>query len=516
MGNVTVDGFNYTAGTMFSWLSGQIHNIRVWDPDLVGGGSRWVFDEWDDGGAIAHDITVGTSDRTITANYSQQHQPIVNLLGLDGLHGVAAHFTSRGFPVDQPGLSGTWSDWVDNGTALSFDTTGANSNATERWITQAMFNIAPWDSVTAAFTRNVSYWHQVTPTVIIQGLPLFLYVPISFTVFGSVRTSSTATAWTDWVDYGSAVSVGGRVDVPPSTRYINLISTGATSLQFTITSARTIVVPFMAQFRPTVCLIGTNPEHTVDVRFNDSTANPVLRVAINVSGMWTDWADDGSFTVFSSNTSGIPPRRAINATQLLVDSAFSTCIIYEPPPPNNTEPNYKPLISLAFVALLLILGLLWGNRKPWDRHIPDPLHPMKPEELAKREADLRKMPIVDKFKVLSLAELEEKFAKDRHWTMATLAMPFAVVEGIIGIASLATGILKVPDSGNWLSAGLIVNTLLLLAGIIYSAFMQSRGYRVPSDAELASLKTEDEPKEVGLATDGKNKPKGGVAAENGG
>jgi len=513
MGNVTVDGFNYTAGTMFSWLSGEIHNIRVWDPDMVGGGSRWVFDEWDDGGAIAHDITIGRSDLTITANYSQQHQPIVNLLGLDSLHGVAAHFTSRGLPVDQPGLSGTWSDWVDNGTALSFDTTGANSNATEHWVTQMTFNSAPWDSVTAAFTRDVFYWHQVTPTIIFQGLPLFVSVPISFTVFGSVKTAGTATAWTDWVDYGSAVSVGGRVDVPPSTRYINLISKGATSLQFTITSARTIVVPFMAQFRPTVCLIGTNQDHTVDVRFNDSTVTPVRRVAINVSGIWTDWADDGSFTLFSSNTSGYPPRRAVNATQLLVDSVFSACIIYEPPPPVSPEPNYKPLISLAFVALLLILGLFWGNRKPWDRHIPDPLQPMKPEELAKREAELRKMPIADKFKVLSLAELEEKFAKDRYWTMSTLAMPFAVVEGIIGVASLATGILRVPDSGNWLSAGLIVNTLLLLAGIIYDAFMQSRGYRVPGEAELASLKQEDMPKEVGLIADEKGQREGGVAAE---
>jgi hypothetical protein len=330
-------------------------------------------------------------------------------------------------------------------------------------------------------------------------------VPISFTVFGSVKTAGTATAWTDWVDYGSAVSVGGRVDVPPSTRYINLISTGATSLQFTITSARTIVVPFMAQFRPTVCLIGTNPEHTVEVRFNDSTASPVLTVAINVSGMWTDWADQGSFTVFSSNTSGYPPRRAINATHLLVDSAFSACIVYEPLPPVSLEPNYKPLISLAFVALLLILGLLWGNRKPWDRHIPDPLKPMKPEELAKREAEL------EKFEALSLAELEEKFAKDRHWTMATLAMPFAVVEGIIGVASLMTGVFMVPESGNWFSAGLIVNTLLLLAGIVYDAFMQSRGYRVPSDTELSSLKEENKPKAGGLPTKEETKQTGAVA-----
>ena len=488
MGNVSVNGKNYSYGTIFPWYSGEVYDISVLDPDMVSGGSRWVFDNWSDGGAVVHDVLVGTVDRTITANYSQQHQPVVNLLGLDNLHGVAAHFTSRGLPVDLPGQSVKWSDWVDNNTALSFDTTGANSDANERWVTLTVFNTAPWTSVNSMFTRDVFYWHQVRPVLLIQNLPPFVSVPISFTVFGSVRTASTVSAWTDWVDYGSALTVGGRVTISPYERYINAISKNAIQLQFTILSAATITVPFMPQFKPNVCLIGTNLAHTVNVRFNDSTLTPVARIAINVSGSWSDWADGGSFAVFPSNTSGFPPRRAVNATQLLVDSAFRACIIYEPPAPTNPEPNYKPLISLAFVVLLVILGLFWGSRKPWDRHIPNPLKPMTPEELVKREAELRKMPIIEKFRVLSLAELDEKFARDRHWTMTTLAMPFAIVEGIIGIASLATGILKVPETGNWLSAGLLINSALVLAGILFGLLMQRKGYLVPTEEQLVNLK----------------------------
>ena len=208
------------------------------------------------------------------------------------------------------------------------------------------------------------------------------------------------------------------------------------------------------------------------------------------------------------NTTGTPPRHAINATSLLVESAFSSCIVYEPPPPTNVEPNYKPFISLAFVIILLIFGLYWGSKKPWDRHIPAQKG-ANPEEIAKKEAELRKMSTAEKMQKLGMTDLEEKFSRDRHWTMTILAMPFAVVEAIIGMASFATGILSVPESGNWLSAGLIVNSLLFLAGIIYDSFMQTKGYKVPSEEELAVLKEEDLPKKDDKTVAGK---KAGPAA----
>jgi hypothetical protein len=465
--------------------------------------ARWITPE---DFSIAPWIQV-TSAFSRSVTYRNQFRPVINLIGLSAVHGVTALFTAMGQPVTQPGQSSAWSDWVDANTALSFDAQGAGSNQTERWITQESFNALPWVQVISPFSRSIVYYHQVTPVVVLQeiipgglhqGLPSTFAVQIHFVEFGLSGSADANDSWSDWVDNDTLLSIVMPAAMPYE-RFINMVSKDLTTLEFTVTGINTIAIPFIHQFKPTVYLLGTDSEHTVGLSYNDSSGDQVQVHLLGLSGSWSDWADEWSFANFSGSTTGSPPLYAVNETNLIVDSAFTAVIIYNgtPPitPPANPEANFKPLISVFFVIILIVLGIVLGRRKPWDRYIPPAKSVTKPEEMAKREMELKKMPIAQKLKLLTPAELKGKFTYDRRWTMTMLALPFAAVEGTIGVSSLITGILRVPEDGNWISLGVIVNSMLLLAGIAFDLIMQRFGYNVPTEAELVTLKSADTAKE---------------------
>ena len=491
IGNVIVDGNNYSVPARFSWIPGEVHIIEAPLADVVAPGERWVFESWDDGGDVIHNFTVGDSDKTITAVYSHQYRPFIELIGISGAHSVSAYYTVKRLSKIQPNLYSTWSEWVDEGSTLFFDSYGSGSDSKQRWITLEDFNTPPWTSVDSAFNRVVLYWRQVAPNVILVGLPDTHPVPIRFTQFNNQNSKSSHSSWMDWVDYRTPLKVGGRIMIPPSERYVNLVQKEMETLEWHVDSAITYMIPFVHQYKPTVILIGTDSEHTVDVLYVDSSKNQANRVMSEVSGSWEEWADTATQVHFSNVTTGDIPHRALNETTLTVDSAFFAYIVYAPPPPINQEPNYKPLISALFVIILVILGLFWGNRKPWDRYLSPPKEGESPEDFAARERLLKKTSISEKISLLNLNELEIKFTRDRRWTMRMLVLPFAAVECLIGITSFFTGILSVPEGGNWLSIGLIVNTFLLLAGIAYDLSVQRYGYKVPKEEELAKLKSND-------------------------
>jgi len=70
---VEVDGTPYTAPESFAWLPGSVHTIYAPSPQSGGTGKQYVFTSWSDAGAQSHSITIGTADRTITADYKTQY-----------------------------------------------------------------------------------------------------------------------------------------------------------------------------------------------------------------------------------------------------------------------------------------------------------------------------------------------------------------------------------------------------------------------------------------------------------
>ena len=71
--SLTVDGAPCTAPCTFQWTPGTNHTIATTTPQAGATGTRYVFSNWSDGGAISHTITASSSPATYTANFTTQY-----------------------------------------------------------------------------------------------------------------------------------------------------------------------------------------------------------------------------------------------------------------------------------------------------------------------------------------------------------------------------------------------------------------------------------------------------------
>ena len=69
----SADGVVYSSPHTFSWQVGSQHAISVASPQETGG-TRFVFANWNDGGAMSHTITVPAQATTYTANFTLQYR----------------------------------------------------------------------------------------------------------------------------------------------------------------------------------------------------------------------------------------------------------------------------------------------------------------------------------------------------------------------------------------------------------------------------------------------------------
>jgi hypothetical protein len=70
---ITVDGEDYKAPQTFKWEAGSSHTISAPSPQAGGGGIRYVFVNWSDGGGQSHTITTPAVSTTYTANFTTQY-----------------------------------------------------------------------------------------------------------------------------------------------------------------------------------------------------------------------------------------------------------------------------------------------------------------------------------------------------------------------------------------------------------------------------------------------------------
>lgn len=144
------------------------------------------------------------------------------------------------------------------------------------------------------------------------------------------------------------------------------------------------------------------------------------------------------------------------------------------------EINWKPLLALLFAMILLASGVLAGYLRPLDRFVPIP-RGMSKEEMKIYRKQMRSIPIDKRLKTLDHETLLRKFGKDRLLTILLLALPFSLTEGIIAILSFLFGIFRVPQDGNWITIGLIVNIIVLMVGVSLTILVLRKGYRVPTE-----------------------------------
>ncbi len=144
------------------------------------------------------------------------------------------------------------------------------------------------------------------------------------------------------------------------------------------------------------------------------------------------------------------------------------------------EYNWKPLLALIFAIILVLLGILVGYVRPLDRFVPIPEN-MPDEEIDVYRKQMRGAPIGEKLSSLNQDALLRKFSRDRMFTIAVLAIPLSLLEIAVAILSSLTGILRVPEGGNWITVGLVVNLIILIVGISVDMIVSKKGYKVPSE-----------------------------------
>ena len=460
-GNVTVDRVDYPAGATFLWLANETHDIEVPDPDPFGG-SRLRFENWSDGGARTHAVVVGMADRTITAHFALQHPAELTLVGLRPNNPVNVTF-QQGSP-SRAAHHAAWSAWVDDDSDLAVDEFIPGIPG-ERFLTR---DERRW-TVKAPLSKTVRYDHQYVATVRLVGL-LENEVRLDFHAFGGTDRANVTSLWTAWVDAGRQVRVDALLDLGPRERFRSFDPT-----DWTVDAPLDATVGYLHQFRPRVTLVGLGGNHTVGATWRED-AQPA-----EASGLVVElyrWADAGTVLRFDEQSGGTPPMSALDPTSFEVTYAFDATIRYALAPPPPAE-NWKPVLALVYTIGLIVAGGA-GSRRLIDRYVPKPASGTR---VGRRQA-WKGLRVGQKMSQLTIREIDLKVHRDRRLTRLVLLVPFAGAEGAIGLLSHLTGILRIPEAGQWFPLGFWLNTVLLSAGVVASLAVWRRGYRMTDEALL--------------------------------
>jgi hypothetical protein len=179
----TVDGVTYTSSQTFTWNSGSSHTVSTTSPQSGAAGTRYVWGNWSDGGAISHTVAP-TSNATYTANFATQHF-LTTSAGSGGSVGPASGWYNAGQAVTvtaTPNSGFSFGGWTGSGPGSFTGATNPANVTMNGPVTQ-----------TASFTQNGI---QVT----VQTSP----AGRSFTVDGGTYTAAQTFVWVA----GSAHTIG--------------------------------------------------------------------------------------------------------------------------------------------------------------------------------------------------------------------------------------------------------------------------------------------------------------------
>lgn len=153
---------------------------------------------------------------------------------------------------------------------------------------------------------------------------------------------------------------------------------------------------------------------------------------------------------------------------------------------SKEEFNYKPLLALLFLIVILVVSSIVSYFRPLDRVVPPPRKDFHGEAEEWKEG-FRSLPLEEKAKFLGMEDMKRKISRDRQFTWSIIGLPYIAIELAIGTLSFLTGFPSVPESGNWLCFGMIVNIVILAAALIASAIVVKLGYNA---RELRRMKEE--------------------------
>jgi hypothetical protein len=204
---VAVDGTNYAAPAVFSWLPNAVHTVTAPSPQVAADGhSRSVFAAWSDGGAQTHAFTVPfapvSSPLTDTANFTTNYLLDIAVTPT-GAGGVSANPTGP---------------WYDVGQLVSLT---ANPNAGYLCYTWQGVDTPAGNTAQVTLNGYKSVQAKFMPE---SGIPVidassFVRLPdgtVQFSFTAGAGVAAQATIWgastlspTDWAILGTAPLTNG-------------------------------------------------------------------------------------------------------------------------------------------------------------------------------------------------------------------------------------------------------------------------------------------------------------------
>jgi len=294
--NFTVDGIAYSGSQVFSWTQGSSHDISVTSPQSGGTGTRYIYSSWSDGGAQSHSYTVGSSDETVTANFTTQYYLTVT--------------SSYGSP--------TGSGWYNQEVSADFSVTSPDIQGDTRYV------FLNWSGDCSSSNPFESLLMDEPKTVTANWKTQY---------YLTVNSSHGNPQGAGWYDPGDNAEFSvTSPDVQGNTRYIfnnwsDDFSGTSTSGSVTMNAGKTVTANWTTQYYLSTA---ENPDAGGDITpippgtWYNAGANASLTVTVSEGYGWLGWSGDLSGTDMSPNITMNRPKSVTANFGKEVNITFTT------------------------------------------------------------------------------------------------------------------------------------------------------------------------------------------------
>ena len=295
---ISVDGGgSLTAPQTFTWIVGSSHTITTTSPQTIGT-TQYVFNNWSDGLAISHSITVPASATTYTANFTTQYQLTFAQSGIGG-DSTGTVVTINGSPKTAAVLP--FSAFFDSGSTVTYGYSDpvASTVANKQYaLTTPQPVPASPITVSAAATVTGTYKTQFKVSFAQSGIGGDTTATV-VTVGGTPKTAASLPFTTDWLDSGSSL-IYSYADPVASTvtgkRYALTTPAPTPPSPITVSTAVTVTGTYKTQFQITFAQSGIGADSTGTVV--TVAGSPKMAAALP----FNDWFDSGSNVAYAYST----------------------------------------------------------------------------------------------------------------------------------------------------------------------------------------------------------------------
>ena len=247
---INVDSTDYIAPRTFNWVAGATHSVAV-AARQGGGGTRYVFTAWSDGGAVAHNISAAAGSATFTASFDTQY--LLNLTA-----NPASGGTLTALPVSSD-------SYYSSGTSVQISA-GVNSGYVFAGFAGDATGVATSATVAMNGPRSVTANFSATAGVTVTTSPPGLAITVDSVTYSAPRTFTWTAGTTHSISTNAQQGSG-------ATRHVFASWSDNGALAHTITTPATAAT-FTASFTTQHSLsLAGNPASSGSLSASPSSAD---------------------------------------------------------------------------------------------------------------------------------------------------------------------------------------------------------------------------------------------------